>query len=77
MIKRIYSCIIFAILASASTYIFASGGGSGYYTGLMLGPTTTGSSTGTSNSSKTSVAGRIFLGYEANPNFSYEGGLSA
>lgn len=75
MQKRIFSAIIFVILISASTFIYASGDGSGYYTGLMLGPTTTGSNTGSSNS-KTSLAGRFFLGYETNPNFGYEGGLS-
>lgn len=53
---------------------FASGGSdSGYYAGIMLGPTTSGSS---STNSKTSAGGRFYLGYETNPNFSYEAGLS-
>lgn len=56
---------------------FAMGGSdSSYYAGAMLGPTTSATSSSSSSTSKTSAGARFFVGYEANQNFSYEGGLS-
>lgn len=79
MLKGIYKAALLATLAvTGSGYIYAYDGGvgsGGWYSGLMLGPTSSGASSSSSNS-KTSVGARLFLGWEANPFFSYEGGLS-
>lgn len=71
--KHFTALLLYCFTAFYSSYSMATGDRDvGYYAGFMFGPTSSG------NSQKySSFGGRFFAGYEANPYFSYEGGLIA